>query len=141
MVIHKAEELVQEVNRLRTKSTTVETHLGSVEVDFRTCKDSLDRISSEKDQLQRQVATQLIDLDRFRQVCHKFYNQRSHFKKKNFPLKRYLKQTVSWSEKKYFLYENINIDSIILIRIRFINFNSKKQNHFWFFFYIEIDIV
>lgn len=67
MVIHKAEELVQEVNRLRTKSTTVETHLGSVEVDFRTCKDSLDRISSEKDQLQRQVATQLIDLDRFRQ--------------------------------------------------------------------------
>ncbi|XP_043480205.1 coiled-coil domain-containing protein 170 isoform X4 [Leptopilina heterotoma] len=67
MVIHKAEELVQEVNRLRTKSSTVETHLGSVEVDFRTCKDSLDRITSEKDQLQRQVATQLIDLDRFRQ--------------------------------------------------------------------------
>ena len=68
MIIHKAEELVQEVNRLRTKSTNVETHLTSVEVDYRSCKDSLDRVNSEKEQLQRQVSTQLVDLDRLRQV-------------------------------------------------------------------------
>lgn len=68
MVIHKAEELVQEVNRLRTKSTNVETQLTGVEVDFRTCRDALDRVTSEKEQLQRQVAIQQVDIDRLRQV-------------------------------------------------------------------------
>lgn len=67
-VIHKAEELVQEVNRLRTKSSNVETQLTGVEVDFRTCRDALDRTSADKDQLQRQVSSQLVDLDRLRQV-------------------------------------------------------------------------
>ncbi|XP_050450535.1 coiled-coil domain-containing protein 170 isoform X1 [Cataglyphis hispanica] len=67
MVIHKAEELVQEVNRLRTKSTNVETQLTGIEVDFRTCRDALDRVTSEKEQLQRQVAIQQVDIDRLRQ--------------------------------------------------------------------------
>ncbi|KYN35918.1 Coiled-coil domain-containing protein C6orf97, partial [Trachymyrmex septentrionalis] len=67
MVIHKAEELVQEVNRLRTKSTNVETQLTGVEVDFRTCRDALDRSTTEKEQLQRQVSVQLVDIDRLRQ--------------------------------------------------------------------------
>jgi len=68
MMIHKAEELVQEVNRLRTKSTNVETQLSGVEVDFRTCRDALDRVTTEKEQLQRQVSVQLVDIDRLRQV-------------------------------------------------------------------------
>ncbi|XP_070168634.1 coiled-coil domain-containing protein 170 isoform X2 [Polyergus mexicanus] len=67
MVIHKAEELVQEVNRLRTKSTNVETQLTGVEVDFRTCRDALEHATMEKEQLQRQVAVQLVDIDRLRQ--------------------------------------------------------------------------
>ncbi|XP_020291933.1 coiled-coil domain-containing protein 170 isoform X2 [Pseudomyrmex gracilis] len=67
MVIHKAEELVQEVNRLRTKSTNVETQLTGVEVDFRTCRDALDRATTEKEQLQRQLSVQLVDMDRLRQ--------------------------------------------------------------------------
>ncbi|XP_029175405.1 coiled-coil domain-containing protein 170 isoform X2 [Nylanderia fulva] len=67
MVIHKAEELVQEVNRLRTKSMNVETQLTGVEVDFRTCRDALDRATTEKEQLQRQVSVQLVDIDRLRQ--------------------------------------------------------------------------
>ncbi|KAL6437711.1 hypothetical protein ACFW04_004235 [Cataglyphis niger] len=67
MVIHKAEELVQEVNRLRTKSTNVETQLTGIEVDFRTCRDALDRVTSEKEQLQRQLAIQQVDIDRLRQ--------------------------------------------------------------------------
>ncbi|XP_012541486.1 coiled-coil domain-containing protein 170 isoform X2 [Monomorium pharaonis] len=67
MVIHKAEELVQEVNRLRTKSTNVETQLTGVEVDFRTCRDALDRATTEKEQLQRQISVQLVDIDRLRQ--------------------------------------------------------------------------
>ncbi|XP_043271011.1 coiled-coil domain-containing protein 170 isoform X3 [Venturia canescens] len=67
VVIHKAEELVQEVNRLRTKSSNVETHLASVEVDSRTCRDALDRVTAERDQLQRQINGQLTELDRLRQ--------------------------------------------------------------------------
>nr|XP_012232065.1 PREDICTED: coiled-coil domain-containing protein 170 [Linepithema humile] len=66
-VIHKAEELVQEVNRLRTKSANVETQLTGVEVDFRTCRDALDRATTEKEQLQRQLSVQLVDIERLRQ--------------------------------------------------------------------------
>ncbi|XP_023287530.1 coiled-coil domain-containing protein 170 [Orussus abietinus] len=67
VVIHKAEELVQEVNRLRTKCTNMETHLAGLEADFRSCRDTLDRVGAEKEQLQRQVTTDLVDLDRLRQ--------------------------------------------------------------------------
>lgn len=68
VVIHKAEELVQEVNRLRNRGTTIETQLSGIENDFQSCRDSLDRITIEKEQLQRQVSTQLVDLERLRQV-------------------------------------------------------------------------
>ncbi|CAD1480980.1 unnamed protein product, partial [Heterotrigona itama] len=67
IVIHKVEELVQEANRVRTKNTNVEAQLTTVEVDFRSCRDALDRVVAEKEQLQRQVSSQLIDLDRLRQ--------------------------------------------------------------------------
>ncbi|XP_054002962.1 coiled-coil domain-containing protein 170 isoform X2 [Hylaeus anthracinus] len=67
LVIHKAEELAQEANRLRAKSTNVEAQLATVEVDFRSCRDALDRAVAEKEQLQRQVSSQSIDLDRLRQ--------------------------------------------------------------------------
>lgn len=68
MVIHKAEELVQEVNRLRTKSSNIESHLTTVEVESKSCHDSLDRANNERDQLQRQVNGQTAELDRLRQV-------------------------------------------------------------------------
>ncbi|KAH0946608.1 hypothetical protein HN011_000080 [Eciton burchellii] len=67
VVIHKADELMQEVNRLRTKSTNVETQLTGIEVDFRSCRDVLERTSTEKEQLQRQLSVQLVDMDRLRQ--------------------------------------------------------------------------
>ncbi|XP_015172128.1 PREDICTED: coiled-coil domain-containing protein 170 [Polistes dominula] len=67
VVIHKAEELVQEVNRLRNRSTTIETQLSGIENDFRNCKDALNRLTTEKEQLQRQMSTQLVDLERLRQ--------------------------------------------------------------------------
>lgn len=68
MVIHKAEELVQEVNRLRTKSINFESQLTSVEVESKSCRDLLERSSIERDQLQRQVSTQSAELERLRQV-------------------------------------------------------------------------
>ncbi|XP_076628794.1 coiled-coil domain-containing protein 170 [Colletes latitarsis] len=67
IVIHKAEELVQEANRLRAKSSNLEAQLTAVEADFRSCRDALDRSVVEKEQLQRQVSTQSIDLDRLKQ--------------------------------------------------------------------------
>ncbi|KOX72149.1 hypothetical protein WN51_01011, partial [Melipona quadrifasciata] len=67
IVIHKVEELVQEASRVRTKNTSVEAQLTTVEVDFRSCRDALDRVVAEKEQLQRQVSSQLVDLDRLRQ--------------------------------------------------------------------------
>ncbi|KAK9305029.1 hypothetical protein QLX08_003731 [Tetragonisca angustula] len=67
IVVHKVEELVQEASRVRTKNTNVEAQLTTVEVDFRSCRDALDRVVAEKEQLQRQVSSQLVDLDRLRQ--------------------------------------------------------------------------
>ncbi|XP_046608949.1 coiled-coil domain-containing protein 170 isoform X1 [Neodiprion virginianus] len=67
VVIHKAEELVQEVNRLRSKSTNAESHLNSIESELRSCRDALDRANVDKDQVQRQAASQLLDLERLRQ--------------------------------------------------------------------------
>lgn len=68
IVVHKTEELVQEANRLHARSANVETQLATVEADFRNCRDALDRTIGDKEQLQRQVSSQLIDLDRLRQV-------------------------------------------------------------------------
>ncbi|XP_076766392.1 coiled-coil domain-containing protein 170 [Xylocopa sonorina] len=66
-VIRKVEELVQEAARFRAKSTSAETELATVGVDLKSCRDSLDRAIAEKEQLQRQVSAQSVDLDRLRQ--------------------------------------------------------------------------
>lgn len=68
IVMHKVEELVQEANRVRAKNTNIEAQLTTAEVDFRSCRDALDCTVAEKEQLQRQVSSQLVDLDRLRQV-------------------------------------------------------------------------
>ncbi|XP_071865454.1 coiled-coil domain-containing protein 170 isoform X3 [Bombus fervidus] len=67
IVMHKVEELVQEANRVRAKNTNIEAQLTTAEVDFRSCRDALDCTVAEKEQLQRQVSSQLVDLDRLRQ--------------------------------------------------------------------------
>ncbi|XP_076297051.1 coiled-coil domain-containing protein 170 [Lasioglossum baleicum] len=67
IVIHKAEELVQEANRLRAKTANTEAQLTTIQVDFRSCRDALDRTVADKEQLQRQVSSYLIDLDRLKQ--------------------------------------------------------------------------
>lgn len=69
VVIHKAEELVQEANRLRAKTTNAEAQFASVQVDLRSCRDALDRAVADKEQFQRQVSSYLIELDRLKQVC------------------------------------------------------------------------
>ncbi|KAJ9583754.1 hypothetical protein L9F63_021917, partial [Diploptera punctata] len=66
-LIHKASELVQETSRLRTRSSTVTDTLSAVETELRTCREALERAVADRDSLQRQAASHLIELDRLRQ--------------------------------------------------------------------------
>lgn len=59
--------MFQETSRLRNRSSNITENLATVEVDFRTCRDALDRSISDKECLQRQSASQLLELDRLRQ--------------------------------------------------------------------------
>ncbi|XP_047990808.1 coiled-coil domain-containing protein 170 [Leguminivora glycinivorella] len=66
-LIIKAAELVQEITRLKNKCMNTTENLSSVEQDFRSCRDALERANADKDMLQRQVTSQLLDLERLRQ--------------------------------------------------------------------------
>ncbi|KAJ8953106.1 hypothetical protein NQ318_013450 [Aromia moschata] len=66
-LVHKATELVQETSRLRNRAGTITDTLSAVEIDLRTCKENLDRCMADKECLQRQSATQILELDRLRQ--------------------------------------------------------------------------
>ncbi|XP_006611826.1 coiled-coil domain-containing protein 170 [Apis dorsata] len=67
LVSQKVEELVQEASRLRSRNTGVEAQMAALEVEFRGCRDALDRAVAEKEQLQRQASSQSVDLDRLKQ--------------------------------------------------------------------------
>ncbi|XP_025831526.1 coiled-coil domain-containing protein 170 [Agrilus planipennis] len=67
MVIHKASELVQETSRLRNKSSGLNDTLATIELELRSCKDNLERAITDKELLQRQTASQLLEIDRMRQ--------------------------------------------------------------------------
>ncbi|XP_063361916.1 coiled-coil domain-containing protein 170 isoform X2 [Cydia amplana] len=66
-LIIKAAELVQEITRLKNKCMNTTENLSSVEQDFRSCRDALERANADKDMLQRQVTSQLLELERLRQ--------------------------------------------------------------------------
>ncbi|XP_063533202.1 coiled-coil domain-containing protein 170 isoform X3 [Cydia strobilella] len=66
-LIIKAAELVQEITRLKNKCINTTENLSSVEQDFRSCRDALERANADKDMLQRQVTSQLLELERLRQ--------------------------------------------------------------------------
>ncbi|XP_066146448.1 coiled-coil domain-containing protein 170 isoform X1 [Euwallacea fornicatus] len=66
-LVHKAAELVQETSRLRSKAHNITDTLGSCEIDLRTCRENLDRALADKECLQRQSATQILEIDRLRQ--------------------------------------------------------------------------
>ncbi|XP_021937804.1 coiled-coil domain-containing protein 170 isoform X2 [Zootermopsis nevadensis] len=66
-LIHKASELVQETSRLRTRSSTVSDTLSAIQTELRTCREALERAVADRDSLQRQAASHLLELDRLRQ--------------------------------------------------------------------------
>ena len=57
----------QETGRLRTRSSTVSDTLSAVETELRTCREALERAVADRDSLQRQAASHLLELDRLRQ--------------------------------------------------------------------------
>lgn len=57
----------QETSRLRNRTSDVKDALASLELELRTCRESLERAVSDKECLQRQSAAQLLELDRLRQ--------------------------------------------------------------------------
>ncbi|XP_049789264.1 coiled-coil domain-containing protein 170 [Schistocerca nitens] len=66
-LVHKAAELVQETTRLRAKSTDATENLASASTELRSCRDALERTMVDRDSLQRQAASQLLEIDRLRQ--------------------------------------------------------------------------
>lgn len=66
-LVHKASELVQETTRLKTRTSNVADSLVEVEHELRSCRETLDRALADKECLQRQSASQILELDRLRQ--------------------------------------------------------------------------
>ncbi|XP_013136804.1 PREDICTED: coiled-coil domain-containing protein 170 [Papilio polytes] len=66
-LIIKAAELVQEITRLKNKCMNTTENMSTIEQDLRSCRDSLERANSDKDILQRQLSSQLLDIERLKQ--------------------------------------------------------------------------
>ncbi|XP_041981993.1 coiled-coil domain-containing protein 170 [Aricia agestis] len=66
-LIIKASELVQEITRLKNKCMNTTENLSTIEQDLRSCRDSLERAHADKDILQRQLSSQLLDVERLKQ--------------------------------------------------------------------------
>ncbi|XP_077295723.1 coiled-coil domain-containing protein 170-like isoform X2 [Arctopsyche grandis] len=66
-IVMRAAELVQETSRLKSKCINVGESLACVEQEFKNCRDNLERTCTDRDLLQRQCTTQVVELDRLRQ--------------------------------------------------------------------------
>ncbi|XP_049868012.1 coiled-coil domain-containing protein 170 isoform X2 [Pectinophora gossypiella] len=66
-LIIKAAELVQEITRLKNKCMNTTENLSTIEQELRSCRDALERANTDKDILQRQLSTQLLDIERLKQ--------------------------------------------------------------------------
>lgn len=66
-LIIKAAELVQETTRLKNKCMNTTENLSTIEQDLRSCRDALERSNADKEMLQRQLTSQMLDIDRLKQ--------------------------------------------------------------------------
>lgn len=66
-LIIKASELVQEITRLKNRCMNTTENLSTVEQDLRSCRDALERSNTDKDILQRQLSSQILDIERLKQ--------------------------------------------------------------------------
>ncbi|KPI92849.1 Coiled-coil domain-containing protein C6orf97 [Papilio xuthus] len=66
-LIIKAAELVQEITRLKNKCMKTTENMSTIEQDLRSCRDSLERANADKDTLQRQLSSHLLEIERVKQ--------------------------------------------------------------------------
>jgi chromosome segregation ATPase len=71
-LIIKAAELVQETTRLKNRCMNTTENLSTVEQDYRSCRDALDRANADKDMLQRQLSSQILENERLKQEKESF---------------------------------------------------------------------
>lgn len=58
---------MQETTRLKNRTSNMCDNLSSAELELRSCKASLDATLAEKENLHRQAAQQLVEIERLRQ--------------------------------------------------------------------------
>lgn len=59
---------LQELNRLRRKNISASENLTSIEVELRNCREQLERALADKENLQRQAAGHILEIDKLKQV-------------------------------------------------------------------------
>ncbi|XP_025200879.1 coiled-coil domain-containing protein 170 isoform X3 [Melanaphis sacchari] len=67
VVLSKASEMHQELNRLRRKNISASENLTSIEVELRNCREQLERALADKENLQRQAAGHILEIDKLKQ--------------------------------------------------------------------------
>ncbi|VVC45309.1 Hypothetical protein CINCED_3A007243 [Cinara cedri] len=67
VVLSKASEMNQELNRLRRKNISASENLSSIEIELRSCREQLERALSDKENLQRQAAGHIVEIDKLKQ--------------------------------------------------------------------------
>lgn len=58
----------KELNRLRRKNISANDNLSTIEIELRNCKEQLERALADKENLQRQAAGHILEIDKLKQV-------------------------------------------------------------------------
>ncbi|XP_022165314.1 coiled-coil domain-containing protein 170 isoform X3 [Myzus persicae] len=67
VVLSKASEMHQELNRLRRKNISATENVTSIEIELRNCREQLERALADKENLQRQAAGHILEIDKLKQ--------------------------------------------------------------------------
>ncbi|KAL5244380.1 hypothetical protein ACI65C_011790 [Semiaphis heraclei] len=67
VVLSKASDMHQELNRLRRKNISVSENVTAIEIELRNCREQLERALTDKENLQRQAACHILEIDKLKQ--------------------------------------------------------------------------
>lgn len=118
-LIIKAAELVQEITRLKNKCMNTTDNLSSTEQDLRSCRDALERASVDKDMLQRQLSSQLLDIDRLKQEKESLLVQNRVFERELHEAREKLSHC---SKNLNVVTDNVNQNESLIIQLKGNNF-------------------
>lgn len=119
-LIIKAAELVQEITRLKNKCMNTTENLSSTEQDLRSCRDALERASAEKDMLQRQLSSQLLDIERLKQEKESLLVQNRVFERDLHEAREKLSHC---SKNLNVVTDNVNQNESLIMQLKGINFS------------------